>query len=209
MASSSSFNLGIGETFLDIVRLEVPFLVVAVAFPYRLTFPFVDVETVEALCFFSGWESFLEVESGWTLVASTLVLRFLLPVLLELPARSPVTGWKFSLSKATSDPVALLEVVVKLSDEDRVTMAFGRMILDWGSSLDTASWKTVNVRRDMLDRSTRGGSSKIKNLSNEVPIANAPSLQPGSRGEVVWAGEMKKFWKKYKNKVKRAVIAGT
>ena len=151
LASSSSFNLGIGETFLDTVRLEVPFLAVTVAFPYRLTFPLVEVEAVEGLCFFSGWASFLVVvEGGWTLVESTLVLRFLLPALLEWPARSPVTGWKFSLSKATRDPVALLEVVVELSDEDRVIMAFGRVILDWGASLDTASWKTVNVRRDML-----------------------------------------------------------
>jgi hypothetical protein len=32
-----------------------------------------------------------------------------------------------------------------------VTMAFGRVIVGWGASLDTASWKTVNVRKDMLE----------------------------------------------------------
>ena len=192
LASSSSFKLGIGETFLDIVRLEVPFLAVTVAFPYRLTFPLVDVDAVEALCFFSGWVSFLVVESGWTLVASILVLRFLLPVL-EWPARSPVTGWKFSLSKATWDPVALLEVVVKLSDEGRVTMAFGRVILGWGASLDTASWKTVNVRRDMLDRSTRGGSSEYKMVQMRCQSQTRLAYTPSNRGEVVWAGEMGPF----------------
>jgi len=166
--ASSSFSLGIGETFLDIVRLAEPFLAVTVVFPSRLAFPLVVVE-VEALRFFaSGWASFLVVERGWTLVASTLVFRFLLPALLDGPARSPVTGWKFSLSKATKsfrNPVALLEEVAILSDEDRVTMAFGRVILGWGVSLDTASWKTVNVRRDMLEQiDTRWGLGIKKKL---------------------------------------------
>lgn len=75
------------------------------------------------------------------MVASTLVFRFLLPILLDGPARSPVTGLKFSLSNATKslcDSVALREEVVKANDEDLVTMAFGRVTLD-GGVLDTAS----------------------------------------------------------------------
>lgn len=89
-------------------------------------------------------------------------MRFLPAMLPPGPARSPVRGSKFSLSRSGVEVVALVvfDDATMLFVRDHVAIGFGRVTSARSCSPEGASWKTVKALRDILV--TRSNTRRLK-----------------------------------------------